>query len=174
MTLRVFMHSRSKRAETVALLDSGATENFINISYARKLNLPIQRLTQERRLFNVDGTPNKAGTLKYYTDIVTRTGTKHTRLRYFLTDLGDNQVILGYPWFASAQPRIDWAKGWIDYQQLPIVLRTDDAQKAIFATRVKGRKAIIRQAKVDERIPHPYRMFANVFSDQESKKFPPK
>jgi hypothetical protein len=111
-----------KRAETVALLDSGATENFININYAQKLNLLIRRLTQERRLFNVNGTPNKAGTLKYYTDIVTRTGTKHTCRRYFLTDLGDNQVILGYLWFTSAQPRIDWAKGWIDYQQLPIIM----------------------------------------------------
>jgi hypothetical protein len=174
MTLCVFVHSRSKRAETVALLDSGATENFINISYAQKLNLPIRKLTQERRLFNVDGTPNKAGTLKYYTDIITRTGTKRTDLHYFLTDLGDNQVILGYPWFASAQPRIDWAKGWINYQQLPIVLQTDDTEKAVFATRVKGRKAIIRRAEVDKQIPHPYRMFANVFSDQESKKFPPK
>ena len=168
------MHSRSKRAKTVALLDSGATENIINISYTQKMNLPIQRLTQERRLFNVNGTPNKAGTLKYYTDIVTRTGTKRTRLRYFLTDLGDNQVILGYPWFASAQPRNDWAKGWIDYQQLPIVLRTDNADRAIFTTQIKGRKAIIRQAKVDKRIPHPYRMFTDIFSDQESKKFPPK
>ena len=150
MTLRVFVHSRSKRAETVTLLDSGATENFINISYAQKLNLLIRRLTQERRLFNVDGTLNKAGTLKYYTNIVTRTGAKRTRLRYFLTDLGDNQVILGYPWFASTQPRIDWAKGWIDYQQLPIILRTDNAEKAVFATRIKGRKAIIRRAKIDE------------------------
>jgi hypothetical protein len=110
MTLHVFVHLRSKRAETVALLDSGATENFINISYAQKLNLPIRRLTQERRLFNIDGTPNKVGTLKYYTDIITRMGTKRTCLCYFLTDLGDNQVILGYPWFASAQPRINWAK----------------------------------------------------------------
>jgi hypothetical protein len=174
MTLRVFVHSRSKRAETIALLDSGATENFININYAQKMNLPIRRLTQERRLFNVDGTPNKAGTLKYYTDIVTRTGTKHMRLRYFLTDLGDYQVILGYPWFASVQPQIDWAKGWIDYQQLPIMLQTDNVEKAVFATQVKGRKAIIRRAKINERIPHPYRMFADVFSDQESKKFPPK
>jgi len=41
MMLRIFVHSRSKRAETVALLDSGATENFINISYAQKLKLPI-------------------------------------------------------------------------------------------------------------------------------------
>jgi hypothetical protein len=122
MTLRVFLHSRSKRAETIALLDSGATKNFINIYYTRRMGLPIQRLAQERRLFNVDGTLNRAGTLKYFTDITTWTGTKRTRLRYFLMNLGDNQVILGYPWFASAQPRIDWAKGWINYQQLPIVL----------------------------------------------------
>ena len=174
MMLHIYMHSRLKRAKTIALLDSGATENFINISYTQKLNLPIRRLTQERRLFNVNGTPNKAGTLKYYTDIITRTGTKHTHLCYFLTNLGDNQVILGYLWFASAQPWIDWAKGWINYQQLPIVLWTDNADKAIFATQVKGRKVIIRQARVDKWIPHLYRMFTNVFSDQESKKYPPK
>jgi hypothetical protein len=174
MTLRVFIQSRSKRAKTIALLDSGATENFINIKDAQKLNLPIQRLTQERRLFNVDGTPNKAGSLKYYADVETRMGSKQTRLRYFLTDLGDNQVILGYPWFTSAQPRINWAKGWIDYWQLPIVLWTDDTSRAVFTTQVKGRKAIIRQAQMDERIPHQYRMFADVFSDQESKKYPPK
>jgi hypothetical protein len=144
MTLRVFLHSRLKRAETIALLDSGATENFINIHYARRLNLPIKKLAQERKLFNVDGTPNRAGTLKYFTDLDMKTGSKRTRQRYFLTDLGDNQVILGYPWFASAQPRIDWMKGWIDYQQLPIVLRADDADKAIFATRNQGKKATIR------------------------------
>jgi len=60
MMLCIFVHLRLKRAKTITLLDSGATENFINISYAQKLNLPIRRLTQERKLFNVDGTPNKA------------------------------------------------------------------------------------------------------------------
>src|SRR6266851_10039436 len=134
MTLHVFIQSKSKRAEAITLLDSGATENFISIDYMKKLGLPIQKLTYKRRLFNVDGTPNKAGALKYYVDMSTRTGGKRTRLQYFLTDLGENQAILGYPWFASAQPKIDWAKGWIDYAQLPIILRTDNADKAIFAT----------------------------------------
>jgi len=97
MMLHVFMQSRLKRAKTVALLDSGVTENFINISYMCKINLPIWWLTQERRLFNINGTLNKAGSLKYYTDIKTRTGIKWMRLRYFLTDLGDNQVIVEYP-----------------------------------------------------------------------------
>jgi hypothetical protein len=102
MMLRIFIHSRSKRAETVALLDSGATENFMNIKYTQKMELPIQRLTEERRLFNVDGTQNRAGLLKYFADVTTRMGEKSMHLQYYLTDLGENQVILGYPWFASA------------------------------------------------------------------------
>jgi hypothetical protein len=122
MTLHVFIHSKSKRAETIALLDSEATENFINIRYAHKLGLSIQKLTEERRLFNVNGTLNQVGSLKYYVNINTHTGPQTTRLWYFLTELEENQVILGYPWFASAQPKIDWAQGWIDYDQLPIIL----------------------------------------------------
>ncbi len=80
MMLHVFIQSRSKRAEAVTLLDSEATENFISISYTKKLGLPIRRLTYERRLFNMDGTLNKAGSLKYYTDISTRTRGKRMHL----------------------------------------------------------------------------------------------
>ena len=176
MTLRVFMHSRSKRAETIALLDSGATENFISKEYARYLHLPIKKLAAERKLFNVDGTPNRAGNLCHYVDLTTRTGSRSTKLRYFLTDLGENRLILGYPWFAAAQPRIDWAKGWIDYSQLPIVLRAADADQARFQPRAKGQPwAKIRAIAADDlpKIPEAYRGFAKVFSKEESKRFPP-
>jgi hypothetical protein len=165
------MQSRSKRAEAIALLDSGATENFMNQAYAQRLNLPIKRLTEERKLFNVDGTPNRAGNLKHYVDLTTKTGTKLTRLRYFLTDLGENNIILGYPWFASAQPRIDWAKGWIAYDQLPIVLRTDHADQTKFLPRTaRLRKARVYAVLTKEeraKIPPQYQDFAKVFSEQE-------
>ena len=35
MSIKVFVHTLSKRAETSALLDTGATENFINEAYVR-------------------------------------------------------------------------------------------------------------------------------------------
>ena len=76
MMLPVFIHSRLKRAKAVTLLDSGATENFISFDYACKLGLPIQKLTLERRLFNINGTLNKAGSLKYYTNLTMRIGNK--------------------------------------------------------------------------------------------------
>ena len=53
-------------------------------------------------------------------------------MRFFLTDLGEQKIILGYPWFAAMQPKVDWARAWIDYEQLPVVLWTPDAHKAIF------------------------------------------
>ena len=96
MSIRVFIHTPNKRAKTPALLDSGATENFINHHYATHLRLPIKRLATSRKIFNVDGTMNKKGNIEYYTDLEVHTGEKHTNMRFFLTELGPQKMILGY------------------------------------------------------------------------------
>jgi len=65
-------------------------------------------------------------------DLQVQTGTKCTNMCFFLTDLGHHRVILGYPWFAANQPKIDWARGWIDTIQLPLILRDAKAEKPQF------------------------------------------
>jgi hypothetical protein len=141
MTVRFYTHSAKKRMEGIALIDSGATENFMSLNYARWLSLLIKRLEKPRRLFNVDGTENKAGSLQFYANVSLQTGTQHTNHCLFLLDLGEHKVILGYPWFATTQPKINWAWGWIDLSQLPIILWSPDAQKAQFVAK-NGRTAI--------------------------------
>ena len=69
MSIRVYLHTSNKRAETPALLDSGATENFINHRYATHMRLPVKKLPNPRKVFNVDGTPNKKGDIQFYTDL---------------------------------------------------------------------------------------------------------
>ena len=44
----------------LALLDSGATEIFLNLKYARHMKYPIKQFDQLQKLFNVDRTENKA------------------------------------------------------------------------------------------------------------------
>jgi len=132
MTLRFFVHSIAKRAEAIALVDSGATKNFMNLTYAKWLQLPIKQMDEPRKLLNIDGTENKSGELRYYTSLQVQTGTSHTNLQFYLIELGEQKAILGYPWFATAQPKIDWKRGWINHTQLPIILRTNDAKRAIF------------------------------------------
>src|SRR5712675_2594788 len=129
MTVRTYIHSSHKRVETTTLLDSRATENFMNLAYAKWLKLPIKMLRHPQPLFNIDGSTNKQGDLKFYLDLVMRTGTTSKNMRFFLSDLGNHQLILGYPWFAAYQPKVDWARGWIDVSQLPIVISAPDAQK---------------------------------------------
>ncbi len=87
MTVHVFIHSNSKRAETISLLDSGATENFLNLNYTKWLKLPIKWLPFPRKLFNIDGTENKAGQLQFYTDLAIRTGLTSTNVTAATLDL---------------------------------------------------------------------------------------
>ena len=44
MTIHTYIHSSHKRVKSSALLDSGATENFMSLDYAKWLRLPIKRL----------------------------------------------------------------------------------------------------------------------------------
>ncbi len=132
MTLWFFVHSIAKRAEAIALVDSGATKNFMNLTYAKWLQLPIKQMEESRKLLNINGMENKSGELKYYTDLQVQTGTNYTNLHFYLTELGEQKAIMGYPWFAATQPKIDWKHGWIDHTQLPIILWANNAKKATF------------------------------------------
>ena len=97
MSIQVFIHTLNKRAETPALLDSEATENFINHHYAIHLHLSIKQLLTPQKIFNVDGTTNRKGDIKLYTDLEVHIGAKHTNMRFFLTELSPQKMILRYP-----------------------------------------------------------------------------
>jgi hypothetical protein len=166
----------------------GATENFMNLAYAKWLQLPIKQLPEPRPMLNIDGTENKSGKLKYYTNLNVQTGQNMTTLQFFLSDLGEHKVILGYPWFAATQPRIDWKKGWIDHSQLPIVLRAPNAQKATFVPRIRNipqpiqkeryffcRVTVHPEQQEDAdltKVPEEFHRHAKVFSEQKSQQLP--
>ena len=168
-------------------MDSGATENFINLSYTKWLKLPIKELAQPKKLFNVDNTENISGELKYYTNLQVQTGGKTIKLRFFLTHLGEHQTILGYPWFVANQPNIDWKQEWIDHTQLPIIFRTDNAKKAIFVPRMKNVPQLVQRDRhfigsvtthpkqvndQKKELPDEYKRHKKVFDKQKSQQLP--
>jgi len=58
------MHYRGQTEEE-ALLDSGATENFIDTNTVKRLRLGTKQLEFQRPVYNVDSTPNKHGTITH-------------------------------------------------------------------------------------------------------------
>jgi hypothetical protein len=180
MTICIYLNSLFKRAETSTLLDSGAMENFINPGYTRELKLPVEELAEPCKVFNVDGTQNRHGQITHYTDLDVRTGDQMQTMHFFLTNLGEQKVILGYPWFVAVQPTIDWAKGWITYEQLPVVIkaRIRRTPTKIHAATVSDRQTLAsklaeKHATQPPPIPSEYCRHTFVFSETESKRFLP-
>jgi hypothetical protein len=63
-----FLHT--KEGKTVeALVDTGATHNFITPKMAHYLNLNLTKLEKPRVVRNVDGTRNKNGQITHYVDL---------------------------------------------------------------------------------------------------------
>jgi hypothetical protein len=101
-------------AEKKALVDSGATENFIDWRLAKALKVQTTLLPRPRKVYNVDGTENKAGVIEWHVKLRVRQGNKEKVQMFFITNLGDPHIIFGYPWLYHFQPQIDWRKGTID------------------------------------------------------------
>jgi len=57
----VQLYIRFQRVKVDALLDSGATENFIHPRMVENLKLQTQLLKKPQKVKNVDGSANKAG-----------------------------------------------------------------------------------------------------------------
>ena len=185
MTIWFYTRSITKRAKATALLDSGATENFMNLGYTQWLHLPIKQLSQPWPLYNVDRSENKSGQLIFYMDLQVWTGQQTTNLRFFLSNLGKHKAILGYPWFAAFQPHVNWKRGWIDTTQLPIIFSAPNAAKAVYTHRSQRyqhpqrEQYFIRQVTLatptkssPSRIPEEYQQHHKVFSKEQSQRLP--
>ena len=101
--------------ETSALIDSGATGNFIDLGLLSLTNFPLKRLPQPIGTFNVDGTPNRRGTIlwKAHTCIVLPHGSNDLDL--MVVSLGRRQIILEMPWLRSVNPHIDWKSNTLSF-----------------------------------------------------------
>jgi Retroviral aspartyl protease len=111
MTVDILILSKSlgqkKSIETTTLLDTGAGGKFINQNFIQNQKIKTKELKYLIEVFNVDGTPNKRGTITKYTQLdLTINGQTRTH-NLLVTGLGKQKIILGYPWFKQTNPDIN-------------------------------------------------------------------
>ena len=105
-----FVTSQTK-TQKHALIDSGATENFIDIEVWEQLGIRKCRMDHPAIIYNVDGTENRKGRIQYYCWLKVCINGKAKGMRFFLTGLGNDRFILGYPFLCEFNPQIDWSLG---------------------------------------------------------------
>src|SRR6266702_1701412 len=109
-------------AEREVLIDSGATDNFICKNLLQRLKIATLPIEVPLKIWNVDGTHNQDGKITHFTDLQVRTGADTKILRFLLTNLGRDEVILGYPWLTAFKPEIHWKDATLDKQYQPVVI----------------------------------------------------
>ena len=192
MKVPISVRTSYNKADLRCLVDSGATDNFIHPRFVRRMKLGTRELAWPKKLYNIDDTTNKAGNVTHYVDLIVETTGKRKEMRFLVSDVGQEDAILGYPWLATFEPKFSWAHGTIDVANLPIVLRSVNPAHerstiariawgeivSQLATECSARGAstdLAIKAHDDQKaaIPPEYRRFASVFSDEELQRFPP-
>jgi hypothetical protein len=91
-------------ANKQVLVDSGATDNFMHPAFATKMGLGLCELPTPKKIFNINNTNNKSGKITHYLDLDITTKGIHKEMRFLITDIGNEDLLLGYPWLASFEP----------------------------------------------------------------------
>ena len=107
------LHTNAKMAEECALLDSGATHNFIDKRMVKRLGIGTKPLLTPRSIINVDRTGNREGMLTKYADLLVSHQNVDEVQRFFITNLGEDRAIFGFPWLQTFSPSIDWRRAKI-------------------------------------------------------------
>jgi hypothetical protein len=102
---------RVRRAR--AMIDSGAEGIFLNRKYVKKNRLECVHLQRPIPVFNIDGTLNKDGSIEETVSVQVEGSGHVENLRCFVTELGDDDMILGLPWLEKHNPDVDWNMGEI-------------------------------------------------------------
>jgi hypothetical protein len=76
-------------------------------------------------------------------------------MRFLVTDIGHEEILLGYPWLATFEPRFQWRSAVIDERVLPILISSinpcSNKQQPVIATGLSedAKQSIVRQLETE-------------------------
>jgi hypothetical protein len=199
MRVPVLIRTSYFMADKKALVDSGATDNFMHPVFAKRMGLGLQELQTPKKIFNIDNTTNKSGMITHYLDLNVCTNGIYKQMRFLVTNIGNEEVLLGYPWLATFEPKFNWRSAVIDERILPIIISSINPrnlkQHPTIATGISedDKQSIVRQLKAEchvrgvatdlaiqagaeqtqAELLKEYQEFVRLFSDEATDRFPP-
>ena len=97
-----------EETSTEAMVDTGATGDFIDQDFITRAKLPTHKLSQPIPVYNVDGTLNEAGSISEVVNMIMTYDRHCERILLAVTRLGKQSMILGFTWLDKHNPEIDF------------------------------------------------------------------
>jgi len=91
-----------------AMIDSGATEDFIDREVCNKHGIKMIKAKDPRQIYLADGKPSAMGPVTHMTTVPMDISSHRELVTFQVADLQNHEVILGIPWLREHNPTIDW------------------------------------------------------------------
>ena len=188
MCLPIQLQGIKKIIDITALIDSGATGNFIDPHLLLGGIFKLSPISFPITAYNVDGTPNNKGTI-YWTSVISITSGSFTdTIKFMVIQLSCPQIILGMPWLQKWNPRINWRMFTIDFhsKDLPIIPDSQGVERTLceFPLLNESRHEQVDKLTISTKIAQMEKPkdttisefcmdFADIFSEKTYEQIPP-
>ena len=87
-------------------------------------------LEKPKKIYNIDNTSNKSGSITHSLELKVTTKGVDKIMRFLVTDIGNEDILLGYLWLATFEPKFGWKNAIIETQALPIIITSTHPVKS--------------------------------------------
>ena len=91
----------AQKKSVMALLNSGATGEFIDWDYAKSCRFNLTKLTEPILVHNADGTLNESSSIMEVVSLILHYNNHSERTTFVVTCFGKQKVLLGHSWLQN-------------------------------------------------------------------------
>jgi len=105
---KIQLHGGKASVTINAMIDAGATEDFIDREVCNKHGIRMIKAKNPREIYLADGKPSAMGPVTNMTKVPMDIGSHRELATFQVANLQNYEVIVGMPWLREHNPTIDW------------------------------------------------------------------
>ena len=106
--VKIQLHGGKESVIINAMIDSGATEDFIDREVCNKHRITMIKGKNTRVIYLADGKPRAIGPVTHMTKVPMDISSHRELATFQVANLQNHEVILGMPWLREHNPTSDW------------------------------------------------------------------
>ena len=136
--IKLQLQGQNRPVKVNAMIDSGATEDFIDQGLCHKYGIRTMKTGNPRTIYLADGKQSRIGPVTHVSQVPMKNGSHHERATSQVANLNNYEAVLRIPWLREHSQTIDWANHKVTFnskrciveclKEPPMVYRIPEAE----------------------------------------------
>ena len=131
--IKVNLQGKYESVNINAMIDSGATEDFIDRRICNKHQIITKVAERPREIYLADGNLSEMSPITHIVEVPMEIGGYRELATLQVANLQNHEIILGMPWLKGHNPRIDWEEQKITFDSKQCITWCLDKSATIYA-----------------------------------------